>query len=173
MLMWGYLGVVMRYLLFWAALICAPAAAYAADEDRVKFAPKSFFDTGAAVFLSGTLTGDGLGYKTNSYSISCVKEMNQCMVASIQAIGDNHIGRMEGPYVIPIIKWTDYEVVAQEDVPLFNCYRTVVTLVRKQQAGYWVEEPVNQTKPDCSKSDGKFRKFTIEDPTYWKKMNTR
>jgi hypothetical protein len=158
-----------------AALCLFPAVAHSIDtgEDKVKFAPKNFFDNKESVGISGTLTGADLGYKTNTFAITCIKELNHCIVASVQAIGDNHIGRLDYPYLVPIIKWTDYEIVAQEEMSAFTCIRVTFTITRKQEAALWVEEPVNQTTPMCAKSDGKYRKYTIEDPPYWKKMNSK
>lgn len=155
----------------WLGLCLFPAAAHSYDsgEEHVKFAPKNFYNSEGSVGISGTLTGPDLGFKVNSYAITCIKEFNHCVVASAEAIGDNHIGRLDYPYLVPIIKWSDYEVVAQEEMPLFACYRLTFTITRKQQTALWVQEPVNQTKPDCAKSDGKYRKYTIEDPPYWKK----
>jgi hypothetical protein len=157
------------------ALTLFPAAAHSIDtgEEHVKFAPKSFFDHQESVGISGTLTGPNLGWKTNTFAITCIKELNHCIVASVQAIGDNHIGRMDNPYLIPIIKWNDYEVVAQEEMPMSGCIRVTFTMSRKQQTALWIEEPVNQTTAMCAKSDGTYRKYTIEDPPWWKEMKSR
>jgi hypothetical protein len=164
---------VLYYL--WTALCLFPAAAHSADsgEEHVKFAPKNFFDYKESVGVSGTLTGPDLGFKMNSYAVQCIKELNHCIVASVEAIGDNHIGRLDYPYLVPVIKWNDYEVVAQEEMPLFACSRLTFTITRKQETALWVQEPVNQTKAECAKSDGKYRKYTIEDPPYWKEMKSR
>ena len=163
------------YYYLWAALCLFPAAAHAVDsgEDNVKFAPKNFYDFKESVGISGTLTGPDLAYKTNTYAITCIKELNHCIVASAEAIGDNQIGRLDYPYLVPIIKWSEYEVVAQEDMPLFACGRLTLTITRKQETALWVIEPVNQTKTECAKSDGKYRKYTVEDPSYWKKLNPK
>ena len=74
---------------------------------------------------------------------------------------------MDGPYEVPIVKWNDYEVVAQDEVPLFGCFRTTMTIDRKRQALLWVDEPVNQTKPSCKDADTNIRKYSIEDAPGW------
>jgi hypothetical protein len=154
--------------------------AIAADsgEEHVKFAPKNFYDNAEAVGISGTRTAlpgfeYGVGFKTNTYAISCMREISACIIASVPAIGDNHIGRMDYPYLIPIRRWTPTEVFAQEDAPVTSCFRTALTILRKQKSALWVDEPVNQTTPFCSNSDGKYRKFSIDDPPYWKAMRAK
>lgn len=142
-------------------------------EDNVKFAPKAFYNLKESVGISGTLTGPDLAYKTNTYAITCIKGLNHCMVAWIQAIGDNQIGRLENPYLVPIKEWNDSEVVAQEGMPLYGCGRVTLTITRKEETALWVEEPVNQTKTECAKSDGKYRRYTIEDPPIWKEMKSK
>jgi hypothetical protein len=142
----------------------------------VKFARKNFFNSPQVVGISGTLTAIGDSpslFKTNTHAISCIKEINSCIVASAEAIGDNQIGRMDYPYLIPLKKWTEWEIVTEEEAPFFGCYRSVLTLSRKQETALWVYVPVNQTQPNCAKSDGKYRKYTIEDPAYWKEMDRK
>jgi hypothetical protein len=159
----------------WTALCLFPAVAHSFEsgEEHVKFAPMNFYDHKESVGISGTLTGPDLGFKMNSYAIACIKELNHCIVASAEAIGDNQIGRLDYPYLVPVIKWNDYEVVALEEMPMFACSRLTFTITRKQETALWVQEPVNQTKAECAKSDGKYRKYTIEDPPYWKEMKSR
>jgi hypothetical protein len=91
----------------------------------------------------------------------------------VEQIGRNQIGRMQNPGAYPIVKWNDYEVVAQEDTTMFDCYRLTFTIDRKHEALLWVEEPTNQTKPSCKDADTSIRKYTIEDSPGWKKMFER
>ncbi|MGA8171116.1 MAG: hypothetical protein WB816_09870 [Methylocystis sp.] len=44
------------------------------SDDNIMFDNKHFHDFGSSVGISGTLTGDGLAYKNNTYSILCVKD---------------------------------------------------------------------------------------------------
>ncbi len=140
--------------------------ANAADDDII-FAAKNFWDNYGAVAISGTLTGDGIAYKNNTHSIWCIEERKECLITSIEQIGDKQIGSLAYPYSIPVMKWTDYEVVAAEDPGLFACSRTTITISRKSQTALWVQEPINQTKPACKKSDTKIYKWTIEDSPGW------
>jgi hypothetical protein len=67
------------------------------------------------VGISGTLTGKDMAYPNNTYAISCIREAKACFVSYVQQIGHDQIGRMENPSAYPIVKWTEYEVVAQEE----------------------------------------------------------
>src|SRR5262245_39935703 len=88
-----------------------------ADDDIV-FAQKLFTDIPniGAVGISGTLTGDGVGYKNNTISISCFKDRGECYVSSIEQIGHNQMGRMQSVDIFPIMKWSADEVIAVQDV---------------------------------------------------------
>ena len=131
---------------------------WGADDD-IMFPPKNFADMGdAAVGISGTLTGDNVGYKNNNtYAIFCNKERQECLISSIEDIGPGHIGRLDYPYWFPITRWNAYEVVATEETDDWHCSRTTITIVRKSQTALWVQEPINQTRPGCEKSDTKDR----------------
>jgi hypothetical protein len=147
----------------------AAASPLRAADDDITFAGKSFYDNGYAVAISGTLTGDGVAYKNNSHSIWCIKEREECLIAAIEQIGEKQTGRLEYPYSIPVTQWTDYEVVATQDTAAYNCSKTTITISRKSQTALWVQEPINQAKPACQKSDTKIYKWTIEDSPGWKR----
>jgi hypothetical protein len=148
-------------------------------DDQLVFAPKNFYDARmdignkdrefGRVYISGTLTGKGLAYPNNTYAISCIHKFDSCFVASVQQIGHDQIGRMDNPYEYPIVKWTEYEVVAQEEPSLFGCFRVTITIDRKRESLLWVEEPINQTKPSCKDADTTIRKYSIEDSPRWKR----
>ena len=143
------------------------------DSDIV-FAAKNFYESKdkefAYVGISGTLTGKGLGYPNNTYAVACYGIYKTCFVSYVQQIGQQQIGRMENPAVFPIVKWNDYEVVAQEEQTLFGCFRVTMTIDRKSEALLWVEESINQTKPSCKDDDTNIRKYSIEDSPQWKKI---
>jgi hypothetical protein len=147
-----------------------------APDDDIMFAKKVFFDSKQTalgdgyVGISGTLTGKNLGYPNNTYAVTCTKEWKGCFVSYVQQIGPNQIGRMESPFGYPIVKWDDYEVIAQEEPNLFGCLRVTITIDRKTEALLWVEEPINQTKPSCKNVDSTLRKYSIEDSPGWKRL---
>jgi hypothetical protein len=138
-------------------------------EMSIVFAPKNYYESPAVVTVSGTLTGDGLAYPNNTYSIACIQDRKECWMTSVQAIGGQQIGRMDAPYEYEIRKWSPYEVVAGDD-GAFGCLKTTITIDRKSQQVLWVEEPINQTKVMCAKSENKIRKYTIENSPGWTKI---
>jgi len=143
-------------------------------DDQIVFAPKNSYDSKQSgkfgpVAISGTLTGNGLGYPNNTYAVSCSKEWKACFIAYVEQIGHNQIGRIQNPYSYPIVKWNDYEVIAQEEPSLFGCFRVTITIDRKSEALLWLEEPINQTKPNCKNAGTNIRKFSIEDSPAWRR----
>jgi len=136
---------------------------------QLAFAPKKFYDTKeeqlgefGLVAIAGMLNGEGL--TSNTYAVSCYGKYRACFVASVEQVGERHIGRMEYPAAYPIVKWTEYEVVAQEEPSLgLGCFRVTITIDRKREALLWLEEPINQTKPSCKDADTAIRKFSLED----------
>jgi hypothetical protein len=138
-------------------------------EMSIVFAPKNYYENEALVAVSGTLTGDGMAYPNNTYSIACFKDRKECWLTSVNAIGGQQIGRMDAPYEYEIRKWSPYEVVAGGD-GTFGCSKTTITIDRKSKEVLWVEEPVNQTQVMCAKSENKIRKYTIENSPGWTKI---
>ena len=145
------------------------------SENDILFSPKAYHESefivdAGLVYIAGTMTGQGLAYPNNTYSITCYQNRRECLVAYAEAIGGNQIGRMDMPTIYPVVKWSGYEIVAQDEVTEIGCVRVTITIERKTESALWVEEPVNQTKPSCKNSDGKTRKYTIEDSPGWKKI---
>lgn len=118
----------------------------------IKFDGKDYFTApgGEAVGISGTMKGDGITYTNNSYAILCNKDRKECLVSSIEQVGDNLMGRLAYPYSVPIIRWNDYEVVAVTEVNTWTCVRTTITIMRSRESATWVEESVNAGKGTCS-----------------------
>jgi hypothetical protein len=138
-------------------------------EVSIIFAPKNYYDSEQMVAISGTLTGPGMAYPNNTYSIGCYQERKECWLTSVNAIGDEQVGRMDAPYEYDIRSWTNNEIVAVYD-GAFGCFKTTITIARTTKELLWVEEPVNQTKPFCKDAENKIRKFSIEDSPGWKRV---
>jgi len=141
-------------------------------EMSIIFPNKFYYDNDAMVTMSGTLTGKGLGYPNNTYSLVCYPESKQCWVSSVQAIGASQIGRMDAPAAYGIKRWTPSEVVAIDEGS-FACFKTTITIQRKSQQLLWVEEPINQAQPQCKNADTSVRKYTLEDSPGWKRFNSK
>jgi hypothetical protein len=176
----------MKWTLFVVGLLVGAAGMFGAmrlmaasrqpfDSNEIVFAEKAFSDSRQVqqdswVAISGTLTGDGLAHPNNTYTIGCFRDLHECRVASIEQIGPNQIGRMEIPLALPIVKWETQEVVAGDEPSKVECSRATITIERDQGTLLWVEEPVNQTRPSCKRSDAKIAKYTIEDSPGWKRI---
>lgn len=138
------------------------------DEDIV-FPIKTFLGTKAYVAAKGTLSGDWLAYKNNTYSILCVPD--ECIVANVEQIGPKQISSIDGPVVYPMKRWTDDDEVVAEDNSL--CARITITLDRKTKTVLWVETPINQTALSCKNADNNIRKATLEASLYWRQSESR
>jgi hypothetical protein len=116
------------------------------EKDSIELGYKDFQDhRDYWVRVSGTLTGENMA--NNTYGFLCIKEQNTCFISYVNEIGSNRTGRID-TYTIPIVKWTNYEVIL------------------------WVDEPINQTKPHCKDARTTIRKFSIEDPPQVKKRRS-
>ena len=72
-----------------------------------------------------------------------------------------------------ITKWSAYEIVAVDPLAEISCVRVTITIERKLESVVWVQEPINQTKANCKNSDTAIRKWTIEDPPFWKRVRNK
>jgi hypothetical protein len=124
------------------------------------FPVKTFVGADAWVLAKGTLTGDWVTYKNNTYSIQC--RPDQCVVADVSQIGPKNIGSLNGPEVYPIKRWTDKaEVVAERDNV---CTRTTITLDRMKKTVLWVETPI------CKNAENHPRTATLESPLFLQRL---
>jgi hypothetical protein len=69
------------------AALSPQALATDADDTPIIFAQKSFYANDHFVNVSGTLTGEGVGYAYNTTDISCYKDRMECLVLGIEGIG--------------------------------------------------------------------------------------
>ena len=138
---------------------------------NILFAPKAFYDNESLgwVYVAGTLSGPGVGYKNNTYAITCEKNRGQCLGNGIYQIGENQIGRLDSPTVYEISRWNSYEIVASDPDSPLQCSKTTISILRKSETVVWVQEPVNQASATCKDSDTALYKWTIEEPEWNKK----
>jgi hypothetical protein len=162
-------GLVVGFLGGVASILYLQQGNKEAGEMSIVFAKKNYYDSPAVVAVSGTLTGEGLAYPNNTYSIACYQDRKECWATSVNAIGASQIGRMDAPYNYNIRKWSAYEVVAGDNDGTFGCFKTTITIDRKSEQVLWVEEPINQTTVSCVKSENKIKKYTIESSPGWKR----
>jgi hypothetical protein len=156
--------------MFAAVTRFAPANAHSPDDDQIVFAAKVFSQGPTWVAISGTLTGEHLGYPNNTYSVACYQDINGCIVNSIEQIGHNQIGRLDVPVIYSVVKWNADEVVAESGASEIMCTKLTLTIERKYETLLWVEEPINQSRPMCKHASATVAKYTIEDSPGWKKI---
>jgi hypothetical protein len=150
------------------SVACAPKPELAKE---IIFSSKSFYDPGPEalfVAVSGTLTGNGVGYPNNSTMIVCYDHSRECLTYTVAQIGNNQIGSLDVPVAYPVVTWSAREIVASGNGDAFQCSKLTITLVRKSETALWVQEPINQSRPECKNADTTVRKWTIEDSPSWK-----
>jgi hypothetical protein len=149
----------MRFVTWAIGTALVVTCANSSRSEEMQFANKNWADNGEAVGISGTMKGDGVAYKNNTYAIWCRNDRKECVVSSIDQVGDHVMGRMEYPYSIPILRWDANEVVA-EDEPS-SCFRMTLTILRNSRTATWVLEGINQGKTGCDK-DRWVHRWSIE-----------
>jgi hypothetical protein len=82
-----------------------------------RISKKLFTDTGDFVYVSGTLTGQGVAYKYNTIAVSCSREQNECLVNTMESIGSAgngscQISRLDIPQPYAIEQWTGDKIIA-------------------------------------------------------------
>ena len=132
------------------------------------FDTKTFQDAGGntpVVYVAGTRKGDGVLYPANTMQITCYKDRMVCVTNSIEGISSDtcQLGRLDTLEELPVSKWTDYEIVAAEEVGTTGCRKTTVSIARNEQAVVFVDEPVNLTSAFCRGARTSIEKSTVED----------
>jgi hypothetical protein len=117
--------------------------------NEIEFDGKNYSDNGEALGISGTMKGDGVTYKNNTYAIWCMRERRECFVSSIAQIGPNLMGRLDYPFVVPIVRWTESEIMATEDSSQWACFSITIIISRKSRTASWLEESINPGKGTC------------------------
>jgi hypothetical protein len=118
------------------------------------------------VGVSGTLTGEGVGYPNNAVNVACYKDDSHCYVTEVDQIGPNQIGDLYPPDVFDIATWNAFLVSATYKG---ECFRTTINIDRNSTATEWVQEPINQSSIQCKDADNKLYKWTVDAPPLWKK----
>ena len=145
------------------------------QQTDVIFDSKAFYDTGQTAFgdrvvsISGTLTGEGVGNKNNTVTVTCHQDRMECLTYSIAQIGPSQLGKLDVPSIFPITKWDNNEIVAMESGDTVACRKATIRIERKTETAVWVEDPINQTQPACKETHTKIYRWTIEDPPFWKR----
>ena len=142
--------------------------------DQIVFSRKAFLDSETIpalrgqispwVNISGTLTGDGVGYPNNTNNIICRKDTRICLVSSVQQIGPNQVGRLDSPTPYDIKKWDSDEIIATGGDP---CNDVTITILLRSEVVAWVREPIRQPSTLCANPSTRTYKWTIENSPGW------
>jgi hypothetical protein len=138
------------------------------------FAPKAFYAEKESVYVSGTRTGEGEN-GNNTAAITCSKQKMECLIVDVRGISETscQLSRLASPLAIPITKWNDYTIIATDknSYDTYSCFQTTISIDLNSEDVLWVEEPINQSQLSCKDvSDNKIRKWTIENPPFWKNV---
>jgi hypothetical protein len=119
------------------------------------------------LYAVGTLTGPGRRNPLNTTQVTCNRATNECLTNSVDMIGAGHnyvqLGRLDSPAHIPVIKWDDYEIIAEE-VPIFSCFKTTIFIDLKAPSLTWVEQPIHMDTTYCQRADTTTYRWRLEEP---------
>jgi hypothetical protein len=128
----------------------------------IVFSFQEFVDTRGTVSIKGALIADWLGYKNNEHSIVCFKD--GCWVASVEQIGPNQIGPIDGPIYYDVARWSEKEIVATSDD---LCERVTITIDREAKTTLFTWIPINQSTEFCKIASHDPRSATIGQSKIW------
>jgi hypothetical protein len=158
------------------SLLCFLTAfsAYGANQDIV-LGQKNFYDSAGKpgpeiVYISGALTGDGIGYKNNSALFACYSDRRECLAYSIEQIGDNQMSSLSPPIIYPVIKWNRTEIIASGSGDVKDCTRITVRISRVTQDAVLLTEPTNRHRAGCEHVGATVYKWHLEDANYWREL---
>ena len=141
----------------------------AADDCPIIFPHKIFTDTGDAVSVTGTLTGNGVPYKYNTRIIECFRDRRECSVTIVdsgaQTDGICHIF-VDNMLPLQIIQWNKDQIIATTDA---RCDSNLYMIDRRAKT---VQITMPSADP-CAVSElgrshsGTTYHWTIEEPSFW------
>ncbi len=134
------------------------------SDTNIVFPIKVYSDSGNFVSITGRLAGQGIGYANNVETITCYRQNGECELLDVEQIGPNQISSLQPSLSLPITHWDDNIITATdagEPNPI-SCAHITINIDRKREYAFWVQEPTNQTSPNCQHADDKTYKWTIE-----------
>ena len=143
-----------------------------ASDDDILFSQKNVVDTGGNsdndfVSVIGTLTGDGVGYPSNTVTIICEKSSMKCEETMIDQIGRNQVSPIDIPVSFPVEIWTDKMIAAATRE---MCSKTSIYILRKTQEVQWTQQPIKTLDNRCIGFDSKIYTWEIKNPPYWAQL---
>lgn len=158
-------ALILLSMLISAALGCTR---YEPMDQPILFGRKRFIDLPKdTIFVSGTLTGEDVGFTNNTYGIYCSNVEMQCVVVDVVQVGPNQIGDLNVPLIYEVTSWNEDLVVAFT-MDAIGCRRETISLLRKAQSVSWVQELAKDNVKACEGVDKSTYRWTIEDAPGWK-----
>ena len=115
------------------------------------------------VYITGSLIGDDVGYRVNTWNIRCAKTDMSCRIADVEEIGRRQLGEINVADW-PVTTWSRTIIVAQDDVGQnSNCARNTITIDRKSKTVRYVSEPANAASDFCTKGRKLLGPSSVED----------
>src|SRR5271169_5440947 len=163
-----WLGLVALYL------ASTPAAAIAADNGPIIFPMKVFADIGHIVHVEGTLSGDGVGYPSNTSALTCYQERQECEMIFVGAQG-RQVFSLGMPDIFTVRVWAQDRIVADFASPCGNPPNAV--FAKEWQASTSetliidrTRETVELNEHPCNEK--KLYHWTFENPPFWESLKS-
>jgi hypothetical protein len=135
-------------LLTIVATACLLGGCDDSNKDQAWALPRfQYYDNGSFLSITGSLIGDHVGYKYNTWKIICVDGDDICTVADVEEIGHNQLGEIE------VGKWevTNYnaQTITLDANDPTSCGRPIIVINRLAKTVNYTNSPQNQDKEYC------------------------
>lgn len=133
-----------------AACICTLTGCDNSNKDRPWALPDfQYYDNGGFLSITGSLVGDDVGYKNNTWKIICVDGEETCTVADVEEIGRDQLGEID------VGKWevTNYnaQTITLDNNEPTSCGHPIIVINRVAKTVNYTNSPQNQDKDWCKK----------------------
>lgn len=117
-----------------------------------------------AVYITGTLMGDGVGYPVNTWNVHCLRSDGNCTVSYVEEIGPGQLGSINEARW-PIVSWTPTTIVIRDNVPsVIACVQSTITIHRQAKTVEYMSVPENADRIDCKQANKRYGPAKVE---YW------
>ena len=153
------------------ATVCLLAGCNDASKDQAWALPQfQYYESRGFLSITGSLIGDDVGYKNNTWKIICVDGEETCTVADVEEIGRNQLGE------INVGKWevTNYnaQTITLDDNDPTSCGHSIIIINRVAKTANYTNSPQNQDKDYCKKFN-KFVRRKVAETDAWQIGNPK
>lgn len=146
-----------------ALSIALAACSKAPPDDRPWSLPSWDFQDNRSlgvVSVTGTLKGDQVGYKVNTWDIRCMQAEKTCHVANVSEIGRDQLGAITA-FDWPILTWTEQVIVATDStLDTGECSQATITINRVARTVNYDSKPLHPEKDYC-------KRFSMPQEYHW------